>query len=60
MEETEKHGPYNQYIPYKNVVYHLTGYHVFLEDEATLKSTAGDQVTKYSTKIRVICQRDGG
>lgn len=34
MESQKKYGPYNQYIPHKDVVYSLIGYHVYLEDLA--------------------------
>ena len=38
MESQKKYGPYNQYIPHKDVVYSLIGYHVYLEDQATYPS----------------------
>ena len=38
MESPKKYGPYNQYIPHKDVVYSLIGYHVYLEDQATYPS----------------------
>lgn len=38
MESQKKYGPYNQYIPHKDVVYSLIGYHVYLEGQATYPS----------------------
>ena len=38
MESPKKYGPYNQYIPHKDVVYSLIGYHVYLGDQATYPS----------------------
>lgn len=38
MESPKKYRPYNQYIPHKDVVYSLIGYHVYLGDQATYPS----------------------
>lgn len=50
MESQKKYGPYNQYIPHKDVVYSLIGYHVYLEG----------LLVRHSMEIKVICQRRGG
>ena len=38
MKASKKYGPYNQYVPYKDVVYRLIGYYVYLGDHATYPS----------------------
>jgi hypothetical protein len=33
MNKKKQYGPYNQYVPYEDVVYRLTGYYVYLGDK---------------------------